>query len=269
MKWQFVIIAQIALAGPVAAEPSDFRYAFYERLVEHPDCSGPGRIAYRATIDTVLTEGNRLQKDGSVAVCAITERKGDTEILRPIPCRGGQGPVDATDDLFVGGRFCSTITELRPSTISFRGEFIGCISIEGHAFVGGNWEATTVRRDQTILTNGVFDDPRLELTYNPSKDMTGSLVAPSFQIKLQLDDVALPSVPGAFIEVFGFNFVLPLIDRSKPGCETDPKACWTEGKSTEVLPETSAEPMHLCSLIDSLSSAPPKTTIEDLVPEED
>jgi hypothetical protein len=249
MKWQFVIIAQIALAGPVAAEPKEFAYAFYEFVSDHPNCNGLGHLAYRATFDVALDEANNLH-NGADGICEMRVRRGGQTVTTPIPCGDDEGRTVDAEAFVLSDAFCAMTAELRPSETRLRGELIGCISMAGHQFVGGTWEATTIRPDQTNVINGAFDDDRLDLHYNALKDLSAARAAPSISIWLRMEDATLNDGKQTVVRSYGQEQFIWLIDPLQPGCETDPKRCWAESVSWDLIPEpeTIKETSRYCTI---------------------
>lgn len=229
-----VILAMIAVVTPVTVG-ADPLYAVYTVLPDHPACSGPGHIAYEATFDVNIAEAGFLRGEDAPQVCSIGTRKGGTLIETPIPCGDGDGRrisnLDATTN------FCSLTAELRPVETRLKGSLTGCITVTGHAFVDGDWTATTVRPGGTRTLSGAHDDPRLEATYSPSSTGKQGFQSPTLGIWLRLEDEAVQSLPGTAVEVaaaaVGFD-ALRLVDGSRPGCAKDPASCWTPPVDAKV-----------------------------------
>jgi hypothetical protein len=229
---RFVILAIIAVLTPVTvgAEPL---YAVYTLLPNHPACSGPGHIAYRASFDVSISEAGYFRSENEASGCFVTVRKGGTLIEVPIQCNEGTGQQISTDKGWIG--FCGLTEELRPAEISLKGSLTGCLTVTGHTFIDGDWTATTVRPDGTQTLTGRYDDPRLEATYTASSTGAQKWMEPSLGLWLRLDDEAVPSLPGVAVEVAAAAIglgALRLVDGSKQGCSKNPASCWKLPEAT-------------------------------------
>lgn len=228
-----VILAMIAVVTPVTvgAEPL---YAVYSVLPDHPACSGPGHIAYEATFDVKIDEAEFLRGDAP-EVCSIRTRRGGSLMEVPVPCDEADGR-QVSDDV-KWRNFCGLTSELRPAEISLKGSLTGCITVTGHAFVDGEWTATTVRPGGTRTLSGAYDDPRLEATYYSSSSGTQGFIEPSIGLWVRLEDEQVRSLPGLTVEVaaaaVGIN-AIRLVDGSQPGCAKDPASCWIPPENAKV-----------------------------------
>ena len=241
-----VIFAIVAVVTPVTvgAEPL---YAVYTVLPDHPACSGPGHIAYRATFDVKIAEAGFLRSEKELLACSIRTRKGGAFTETPVPCDDETGREISSDEAWSG--FCSLTEELRPMEISLSGSLTGCITITGHAFVGGDWTATTVRPNGVRTLSGKYDDPRLEATYNPSSTGVQGLLSPTLGIWLRLEDEAVESLPGTVVEVAAaaVNFdALRLVDGARPGCSENRASCWKPPADAKVS-LTTQETWSVCA----------------------
>ena len=243
---KFVILAVVAVVTPVmvGAEPL---YAVYTVLPDHPACSGRGHIAYRATFDVKIAEAGFLRSEKDLSACSILVRKGGTLNETPVPCNDGAGREISSGEAWSG--FCSLTKELRPVEISLSGSLTGCITVTGHAFIDGEWTATTVRPNGVRTLSGKYDDPRLEATYNPSSTGMQGFLSPTLGIWLRLEDEAVESLPGTVVEVAAaaINFdALRLVDGARPGCAENPASCWKPTADAKVS-LTTEETWSVCA----------------------
>lgn len=230
---KLVIFALFSLAVPLRAEETGFEFAFYQILSDYPNCTGPGYIAYTAAFDIALEDA--IRPLGKVeAACSVTVNRGNNPEKIKLPCAGAESEAVEAEEFLYSDAFCPATVEMRPANIKLRGELIGCISIAGHEFVGGSWEATVGRPKRTTVLNGTHDDPRLELTYTSLSDKENSFFAPSISIWLELGDETLATLPDAVLGTVGFTQFLPLIDTTLPGCQSDPKACLQRGREADL-----------------------------------
>lgn len=234
---QKVLICALTLAVTSTSVKADAQYSVYTVLKDHPACSGTGKIAYEARFDVAmeeavfLREGDRLVPEG----CTIRTRRGETIIETAVPCAPGVQRSLTLED--ARRQVCTLTASLRPVEIALTGSLTGCITLNGHRFVDGDWTATVERPDGTEVLSGGHDDQRLEASYSSNSEGVFGVMNPFLEISLRLPDAAIDTLPGAVVEIVGIAYGvnrLHLVDGSKPGCANDPAPCLTPAPKVAV-----------------------------------
>lgn len=241
----FLALGLIAGAAlPAAAENTTV--VRYEILDSHEDCAGPGKIAYRAAFDTPIKVGGYFlsdNADGSEA-CSITTRKGTESQTVSFPCAAGAGPTAPIENESPQEAFCRATSAMEPVEMRLTGALVGCAELEGHTFVDGDWTVSMTRPSGTQVIGGAHDDPRLHVSFEPSRVEKMERSYPYLSIWIDLEDVALQG-QDARVRVTGTTTLFLIRSPSCLGGDAD---CVVPPQPTAVTSYT-CDPEHRPSRI--------------------
>lgn len=275
--WRSVIscLLTAGLTAPAGAE--GIPIGVYEVLENHPDCSGPSKIAYRTTFDTILQETDFFRYSENplgpmnTKECSVSVRRGAERTDYSFPCEGVEEALNLEKASMES--FCAATEEMGQSNprlvalVRVKGNLTGCLSLEGHELIEGTWEALSTELLGSTSIKGEYDDPAMVAVFRPSqKDsrawsyVRNGVRTESFQgavhvlgsttrppqifFALTLNNLKLPQFSDQPVGVAG-NVVINMVEKSDKGCIESPESCFekTYDVKTDLRPTEAGTPL--------------------------
>lgn len=232
--YNFVFSGPIVLVGSLAANAEEPRVVehrpmgAYEVLETHPKCSGAGKIAYVVVFDSTLDAGGYFlgSSGNGPAICTVTENKGTRQLVTTIPCGANVPEPETSSEEYPWQTFCRATTELRPAEMRLVGTLTGCVTLEGHSLVEGQWMVTTTRPSGSTVTRGAYDDERLHVDFIATSFDKGRKLPPYLDVWIDVEDVSLEA-SDARVQATG-TAKLKLVEESKWACANGEANCEVE-----------------------------------------
>jgi hypothetical protein len=258
------------LASPATAEDRlpPVYVAAYEILSDHADCSGPGKVAFRATSKQQVvaeyfpaTVGYEKMDNVELPVCTIKTRKGDTTVETPVACPGeDQQLKDLRTQVEA---FCEMVDRF-PVKPTLETELTACLSVEGLKVLESSWSMSSDTTFGAYAVSGTFEKYPAQLRYSPSYPAqrtldyavvaTGTETTPAhLSLRAVSEGFRLQELPDLNLGVAA-TLDLYLLDQSRQQCLKDVKSCFAV-----VEPQYNAE---IGTMIKGLGEALSKTMLE-------
>jgi hypothetical protein len=265
---KFVILA--LLASPANAEERlpPVYVATYEILTDHADCSGPGKVAFRATSkQQVVAEyfpasvGYETMDNAELPVCTIKTRKGDTTVETPVACPDeDQQRKDLRKQVEA---FCKMVDRF-PVKPTLETELTACLSVEGIKVLDSSWSMSSDTTFGAYAVSGTFEKYPAQLRYSPSYPAqrtldyavvaTGTESTPAhLSVRAVSEGFRLPELPELNLGVAA-KLDLYLLDQSRQHCVKDVESCFSV-----VEPQYDAE---IGRMVKGIGEALSKTMLE-------
>lgn len=251
-------ISLALLTAPALAE--GIPVGVYEVLETYPKCSGPGKIAYRATFDADLSETDYFRySDGpteplNTRECSVevSVRRGTDNTNYTFPCAGVEEAHSLEKESMKA--FCSATDEIgdshprRVASVHVKGALVGCLSLDGHELIDGTWEATSPQLLGPKTLSGAFDDPAIIAMFRPQQKnwhaysstidgkrtdnyegavhILGTTTSPpQLILSLTINNLSVPQVSDGLVGVVG-KVAINMVEDSNKACIENPESCF-------------------------------------------